>query len=83
MLTIEHAGDHFAWAYEPVRGYGYFLRTGPAEHWASALITGDDCVRVRRDFNRLKSKTSGRRYPPAAPSFAEVFDSIAGEYLPG
>lgn len=79
MTETEREGRHFAWRYNPRQGYGWILRK--ADGAESALITGDDATDLRRQFNRLASKTASPRYPAAAPTFAEVFDAIASDYI--
>lgn len=77
-MTREYEGKHFAWNYDSLYGVGNFERLSDGA--LSYLETGTDCNDRRREFNRLKSKTSSPHYPKNAPSFADVFDAIASEY---
>ena len=79
MMLREYEGTHFAWEYDSRYGIGNFVRL--ADGARSWLETGADCQDRMREFRRLEQKTSSPRYPKAAPSFAEVFDSIASEYI--
>src|SRR5271156_1788299 len=77
MVETEHESENFAWRYDAGLGYGWILRK--ADGAESALMTGDDCVQIRRDFKRLRSKTGSPKYPKQAPCFSEIFDSIASD----
>lgn len=79
MITREFTGKCFAWDYDSAYGVGSFVRLddGAQSFWE----TGTDCQDRRREFRRLKQKTASPRYPKAAPTFAQVFDSIASEYI--
>jgi hypothetical protein len=74
----EHESERFEWNYDTLYGVGNFVRK--IDGAQSYLETGSDCAQVRRDLNRLRSKTSSPRYPKHAPSFGDIFDSIASEY---
>jgi hypothetical protein len=78
MMITEHESDRYAWNFDGLYGVGNFLRKSDGA--VTYLETGSDCADVRRGLNRLASKTARHRYPKCAPTFGEVFDSIAGEY---
>lgn len=77
-MHVEHESENFAWYYDSLMGVGRFERK--SDNSLTLLETGSDCSQVRRELNRLKSKTSSPRYPASAPSFNAIFDSIAAEY---
>lgn len=77
-MYIEHESKNFAWHYDSRMGVGRFERK--SDNALAFLETGSDCAQVRRDLNRLKSKTSSPHYPSSAPSFSDIFDNIAAEY---
>jgi hypothetical protein len=78
MMITEHESDRYAWNFDSLYGVGCFARKSDGA--VTYLETGSDCVEVRRGLNRLASKTASPRYPKSAPTFGEVFDSIASEY---
>lgn len=75
-MFTEFETANFTWRYAARYGHGCFMRK--CDGTSSALISGDDCATVRRDLNRLRSKTGAKRY--GGPGFAAIFDSIASEY---
>ncbi len=77
-MHTEHEGIHYKWNYDSLMGVGNFQRK--SDDLVSLLETGSDCVSIRRDFNRLRTKTESKNYPKNAPSFESIFDSIASEY---
>lgn len=77
-MAREYEGRHYAWNYDSLYGVGNFERK--ADGAQSYLEIGMDCQDRRREFRRLEQKTNSPRYPKAAPSFAEIFDSVASEY---
>lgn len=79
MILTEHESENYAWRYDSLYGVGNFERK--ADGAQSYLETGMDCADMRCNLNRLRSKTSSPNYPKAAPSFNELFDSIASEYI--
>lgn len=77
-MNCEYESPNFTWCYDSYYGVGRFIRKSDGA--MTALETGTDCQRVRAGLRRLKQKTASAKYPLAAPSFAQVFDSIALEY---
>lgn len=69
----------YSWVYDASMNYGYVVRKSDGAE--SSLMTGDDCAKMRRDLNRLKSKTSSPRYPSSAPTFDAMFNNIVSEYI--
>lgn len=74
-MTIEHESPNYAWHYNSLYGVGRFERKRDGA--LSLLDTGTDCQDTRRNLRRLAQKTSAKNYPATAPTFAEIFDSIA------
>ncbi len=79
MMIEEYRGKHFCWNYDSTYGVGNFERLEDSA--LSYLETGSDCMDHRREFRRLQQKTGSPSYPKNAPSFADIFDSIASEYM--
>lgn len=77
-MHIEHEGKRFAWYYDSLHGVGRFVdkQTGALTY----LETGSDCAQLRRELNRLRSKTSAKAYPKAAPGYENMIDYIADQY---
>ena len=78
MMTTLHESKNYSFKYDSAYGVGLFHRKRDGAQ--TLLEMGSDCDQLRRDLNRLKSKTSGKKYPSAAPGFDHVFDAIASEY---
>jgi hypothetical protein len=77
-MSVEYESEKYSWNYDNLYGVGNFTRK--SDDAVTMLETGSDCQEMRRSFHRLLQKTSSKRYPKSAPSFNEIFDSIASEY---
>lgn len=76
-MHIEYESDRFEFLYDSLYGVTRWRRK--ADDALTYLNTGSDAQQERRDLRRLAQKTSSPRYPKGAPTFAELFDSLAGE----
>lgn len=76
-MHIEHESERFEFLYDSLYGVTRWRRK--SDDALTYLNTGSDAQQERRDLRRLAQKTGSPRYPKSAPTFAEIFDSLAME----